>query len=61
MLNDVWDGLLRFVFGRLQLQDFVHEPIMAGAGIGMVLGLLAAIGALFYFKKWKWLWKIFEK
>lgn len=57
MLVDIWPTIQHFVFGRLELQDFVHEPIMAGAGIGMVLGLFGVIGALFYFKKWKWLWK----
>lgn len=57
MLTDIWPAIQHFVFGRLELKDFVHEPIMAGAGIGMVLGLFGAIGALFYFKKWKWLWK----
>lgn len=51
------EGLTEFLFGRLTWSDFVHEPIMAGAGIAMVLGLLGAIGALTYFKKWKWLWK----
>lgn len=53
MLGD----LKEVIFGRLTLEDFVHEPIMAGAGIGMVLGLLAIITAVTYFKKWKWLWK----
>ena len=52
-----WADIQHFVFGRLELQDFVHEPIMAGAGIAMVVGLIGAVGALFYFKKWKWLWK----
>lgn len=52
-----WQPILNFVFGRLTLQDFIHEPIMAGAGISMVIGLLGVIGVLTYFKKWKWLWK----
>ena len=47
---------ITFLFGRLTLQDFVHEPIMAGAGIGMVLGLVAVLIGLTVFKKWKWLW-----
>lgn len=51
------EGWTDFLFGRLTWQDFVHEPIMAGAGIGMVLGLLAVIIGLTVFKKWKWLWK----
>jgi len=50
------EKLQEIIFGRLTWQDFVHEPIMAGAGYAMVLGLLGIIGALFYFKKWKWLW-----
>jgi len=53
MIRAFADGLL----GRLTWQDFVHEPIMAGAGFAMLGGLLAIIIALTYFKKWKWLWK----
>jgi cytochrome o ubiquinol oxidase subunit 1 len=47
----------QFLFGRLTLSDFVHEPIMAGAGFAMVGALFVALIALTYFKKWKWLWK----
>lgn len=48
---------LQTIFGRLTIEDFIHEPIMAGAGIGMVLALLAVMAGLTIFKKWKWLWK----
>ncbi len=51
------EGLTDFLFGRLTWSDFVHEPIMAGAGIGMLLALFGVILALTVFKKWKWLWK----
>lgn len=47
----------QFIFGRLTWQDFIHEPIMAGAGIGMIVALIALIGLVTYLKKWKWLWK----
>lgn len=49
--------LMNFIFGRLTWQDFIHEPIMAGAGYAMILGLVGIVAALTYFKKWKWLWK----
>lgn len=51
------EELTQFLFGRLTWQDFIHEPIMMGAGIGMMVGLLGVIIALTVFKKWKWLWK----
>jgi len=51
------EQLQHIIFGRLTWQDFVHEPIMAVAGYAMVLGLVAIIIALTYFKKWKWLWR----
>ncbi len=51
------EGWTEFVFGRLTWQDFVHEPIMAGAGIGMIVALVAVLIGLTVFKKWKWLWK----
>jgi len=53
----MWQGIQELVFGRLTPSDFVHDPIMAGAGIGMVGALVLAMIALTYFKKWKWLWK----
>lgn len=48
--------LQEIIFGRLTWEDFVHEPIMAGAGYAMVFGLIAIVVAISYFKKWKWLW-----
>jgi len=53
MLSD-WQQL---IFGRLTASDFVHDPIMAGAGIGMAGALVLAMIGLTYFKKWKWLWQ----
>lgn len=51
------EGWKEILFGRLEWSDFVHEPIMAGAGFAMIGGLVAVILALTFFKKWKWLWK----
>ena len=45
-----------FLLGRLTYQDFIHDPIMAGAGFGMVGALIIAAIGLTYFKRWKWLW-----
>lgn len=45
------------MFGRLTLEAFHKSPIEMGAGIGMIAGGLLVVAALFYFKKWKWLWK----
>jgi len=53
----MFDELLKSIFGRLTLEDFIHEPIMAGAGIGMVGALVTAIIAVTFLKRWKWLWK----
>ncbi|ODN41914.1 cytochrome o ubiquinol oxidase subunit I [Piscirickettsia litoralis] len=46
------------MLGKLTLNDlpFLHDPIIAGAGLFMVLAGLVIVGALTYFKKWKWLW-----
>jgi cytochrome o ubiquinol oxidase subunit 1 len=44
------------MFGKLTLDAFPHEPIIIGAAIFMALSVLSIVGALFYFKKWKWLW-----
>lgn len=45
------------MFGRLSLDALPHDPITIGGAVIMVLGGLGAIAALFYFKKWKWLYK----
>lgn len=44
------------ILGRLTFNSFPHDVVTAGAGISIVLGGLLVVGALFYFKKWKWLW-----
>lgn len=53
----MWADIQQFVFGRLTFEDFIHEPIMAGAGISMVLALFGVLAYLTLFKKWGWLWK----
>jgi len=52
-----WASIGHFIFGRLTLQDFVHDPIMEGAGLSMVIALVLAAGLVTYLKKWRWLWK----
>lgn len=49
--------IVQFLFGRMTIEDFIHDPIMAGAGLSMVAALIAAIAVVTYLKKWKWLWK----
>src|SRR3989344_1270348 len=44
------------MFGNLTLSALPHEPIVVGAAFFMGVVALSVIGALFYFKKWKWLW-----
>lgn len=45
------------IFGRLTLSAFNNGLIADGGAATEVLAVLAIIGALFYFKKWKWLWR----
>jgi cytochrome o ubiquinol oxidase subunit 1 len=45
------------MLGKLTLDAFPHELITLG-GVGMMLfAVVAIVGALFYFKRWTWLWK----
>jgi len=44
------------MFGKLTFAALPHEPIIIGAGCFMALAALTVIGALFYFKMWKWFW-----
>lgn len=45
------------MLGRLTLEAFKHDPITMGGILMMPLAGLAVVGALFYFKRWTWLWK----
>ncbi len=45
------------MLGRLSLDAFKHDAIVMGGVVIMTLAVLAIFGALFYFKRWKWLWK----
>jgi cytochrome o ubiquinol oxidase subunit I len=45
------------LLGRLTIHSFPTEPITAGAAVSMVLGAIAVLGLITYFKKWPWLWR----
>ncbi len=45
------------MFGKLTTDALPTDPIAIGGAIFMVLAGAGIIGALFYFKKWTWLWK----
>ncbi|WP_026358731.1 cytochrome o ubiquinol oxidase subunit I [Aureimonas ureilytica] len=50
--------LIRMIFGRLTLEAFpYHEPIVVVTFGVVMLGGLALLGALTYFKLWGYLWK----
>ncbi|KFL32627.1 cytochrome o ubiquinol oxidase subunit I [Devosia riboflavina] len=54
MTNEFWS----FIFGRLTWDVLpIHEPILVVTFIVVVLGGLAVVGALTYFKLWSYLWK----
>ena len=45
------------MLGTLTTAALPQDPIVIGATIFMMLAGAGIIGALFYFKKWSWLWK----
>lgn len=45
------------MFGKITLDAFIHGPIETVAQFTVILGVVAVVGLLFYFKRWKWLWK----
>lgn len=50
--------LSHLLFGKLTLDAIpLHNPIVMPVVIMMILGALAVVGALFYFKKWGVLWR----
>ena len=49
--------LAKTIFGRLTLDSFpIHEPILVATFAGVALGGIAVLGALTYFKLWRYLW-----
>lgn len=44
------------MLGRLGLDALPSDPITIGGAVMLTGGLLTAVAALFYFKKWRWLW-----
>lgn len=49
--------LMASMLGRLDWSALPHNIITQGGAAMLVLGSLAIVGALFYFKKWRWLYK----
>ena len=45
------------LLGKLNIHAVPTDPVMAGAGFSIIIGGLVAVALLFYFKKWKWLWR----
>jgi cytochrome o ubiquinol oxidase subunit 1 len=52
------DSLSKTIFGRLGWESFpIHEPILFGTFVVVVLLGLALVGATTYFRLWGYLWK----
>lgn len=45
------------MLGKLSFDDFTNGPIVLIGQLTMIVAALTIIGLLFYFKRWKWLWK----
>ncbi|MCG7347024.1 cytochrome o ubiquinol oxidase subunit I [Sphingomonas sp. ACRSK] len=52
------DSILKTIFGRLTLESFpIHEPILLVTFGAVMLGGVAVVAALTYFRLWGYLWK----
>lgn len=45
------------MFGILTLNDFMHGPVETGGQLVVVGSILLVVGLLFYFKRWRWLYR----
>ncbi|HVC36297.1 MAG TPA: cytochrome o ubiquinol oxidase subunit I [Candidatus Dormibacteraeota bacterium] len=45
------------LLGRLTLQALQHNLVTSVGVIMMSLGIILVVGLMFYFKRWRWLWK----
>lgn len=50
-------NVIESIMGRLSFEALPQDLITQVGAVGMVLGGLGIVAALFYFKKWTWLWK----
>lgn len=53
MIHLFASGLL----GRLSSSAFHTDKVTLGGQLGMIFGVLMVVALLFYFKRWKWLWR----
>lgn len=44
------------LLGKLSLDAIQHGPVILGGQLSMAFAGLAIVTALFYFKRWRWLW-----
>ena len=44
------------LFGRLTIDAFKHDAIEASVGVSIILGGVALVALLTYYKRWGWLW-----
>lgn len=44
------------MFGRLTLEAFKHDSVTMGGVVTMFFVCISAVCAMFYFKRWRWLW-----
>ncbi len=45
------------MLGILTIEDFIHGPIETFGQLSVVLGMLAVVLLLTYFRRWTWLWR----
>jgi cytochrome o ubiquinol oxidase subunit 1 len=48
---------MEVLLGRLTLDAFPKDLITQGGALSLVVGGIGVVAALFYFKRWTWLWK----
>lgn len=51
------ETLQTLFLGKLTWHDLPHEWFTIGGTVSLTLMAIVAVGALTYFKRWKWLWK----
>lgn len=51
------DMIFANLLGKLSIHSIPTDRVTVVAGVGIIVGGLFVTGLLFYFKKWKWLWR----
>lgn len=53
----MFENIFGKFWGRLTPEEFIHDQIVMGGVVSMIMAAATVIGLLTYYKRWTWIWK----